>query len=199
MNKLLKLPIFLGVVGGLCAAILAGIDAITSPIITKNDETKIAENYKSIFTNIAEYQDVTIDDITTISSNDGTNFSDELYNGGCTGMCLVEKYQGAVYSFEVTGFAGKFKFQVGFAEGKYIGYADISNSESNQGASLIAGLKKPGKESSIYGIDASTNMLNGNYLNVDANCGSSKTGAPIANACNIAAADYANRYQGGGN
>ena len=39
MNKFLKLPLFLAVVGGVCTAVLATTYAITNPIVVQRAET----------------------------------------------------------------------------------------------------------------------------------------------------------------
>ena len=45
MNKFLKLPLFLGVVGGICTAVLATTYAITNPIkVAKENEAKVNAN-----------------------------------------------------------------------------------------------------------------------------------------------------------
>ena len=43
MNKMIKLPLFLGICGAACGAILAGVYAFTNPIIEETAAKKAAE------------------------------------------------------------------------------------------------------------------------------------------------------------
>ena len=61
MNKLVKLPLFLGICGGVCAAVLAGVNALTSPIIEKAKADKANAAYISMYNEFG----VTGTDITT--------------------------------------------------------------------------------------------------------------------------------------
>ena len=72
MNKMIKLPLFLGVCGAACAVILAGLYQVTQPII---DKTK-AENAAMAYLSMYEELGVTKSDIKVVDSVD---LSDELY------------------------------------------------------------------------------------------------------------------------
>lgn len=186
MNKLIKLPLFLALCGGVCAGILAGVNAITGPIIAKNEANKKAEAYISVFTN-AGYS-VEASDIESI---DVALLSDDLYNHGCSGKAVVEKVKGVVYDFSASGYGGQFTFQIAFAEGKYVGYTDISNNETNgYGKTVIANftntVKGQSAENDLLEISAYADLISGKSI----------TGKAIANAASYARADYMSYYSG---
>ena len=184
MNKLAKLPIFLGVVGACCAGVLAGINAITNPIIKQNEANKKAQAYLGVFNN-AGYT-IEASDIVTVTSEE---LSDDLYNHGCTGKAVVAKAKGVVYDFSATGYGGAFTFQLAFADGKYLGYTDISNNETGgYGKSVISGfdgaVKGQSAENELLDIAAYSTLISGRSI----------TGKAIASAASYARADYMEYY-----
>ena len=180
MNKIIKLPLFLGICGAACAGILAGVYSFTQPIVQKAQEEAAARAYVSMYTEYSvELSDVKVEGAVTLS--------DELYNAGCTGRAIVEKAKGVAYTCQVTGFGGAIKFQVAFAEGKYLGYTNLANSETpSYGGVLIE------KIATLFGTKPSADN---NALTSDIYSGSSRTGAPIASAVEVCRVDYLAWYQ----
>ena len=161
MNKMIKLPLFLGICGAACGAILAGVYAFTNPIIEENAAKKAAESYVSMY----KAYGVTTADVVVEGS---VSLSDSLFNVGCESRAIVEKAKGVAYTCNVTGYAGTISFQVAFAEGNY-GGALITKI-----ASAFAG--KPSAEKAPTEIYDYT--------------GSSFTGRPISAAIEACRQDY---------
>lgn len=180
MNKMLKLPLFLGACGLACAGLLAGVNAATKGPIQTYKDNKIKEEYVNIFS--TNGFSVTKEQLKTITA---VELSDGVYNVGCTGRALAVEIKGAAYTCKVKGYAGDVEFQVAFAEGKYLGYTNISNKEtSGYGADLIAKIS-----SLIKGISAEESILtNQNYI--DAMTNSSTTGKPVQEAIEACRNDY---------
>ena len=173
MNKLVKLPLFLGIVGASCGAVLAGLYAITNPIIEENTAKAAAQSYLEIYSkySVAE-SDIVVEGSITLS--------DELFNAGCENRAIVAKAKGVAYTCSFNGYGGEVKFQIAFAEGKYLGFKALTNKESNQGAAAIAGM--PGI---INGKDASASLLEEKVLNA-----ASYTGVPLAKIIEVCRNDY---------
>jgi len=180
MNKMAKLPIFLGCVGAVCSAALALVNSFTAPKIANDAAEAKALAYKTVLAS-ANYKNV---EVTPISDID---ISDELYNAGCKGFGKVDSIKACVYDFEATGYGGKFTFQVAFAEGKYIGFSNLSNTETaGFGADLLADLAS--NKNGFNGKNASEaeTSISGIIS------GRSKTGAPLVECVKVAYADYVN-------
>lgn len=173
MNKLVKLPLFLGICGAACAGVLAGVYAFTNPIIEENTAKAAAQSYLSLYAKYsASETDIVVEDAITLS--------DELFNAGCENRAIVAKAKGVAYTCSYSGYAGKVKFQIAFAEGKYLGFNAITSNESNQGATAISSM--PGL---INGKEASTSLLGEAVLNA-----ASYTGVPLANIIEVCRTDY---------
>lgn len=184
MNKLIKLPLFLGVCGGVCAGILAGVYAFTNPIILENAEKKANQAYYDTFKEFGNENTLVIDKTLSISDN--------LKNLGVVTKASVTTtgLNGMVYSCEVVGSATAggniISFQLAFANGKYYHYTNISNSETpTYGGSIINNMN-----SYINGLDAST-PLSSVQSYIDAISGSTQTGKALSNTIDACAADYA--------
>lgn len=173
MNKMVKLPLFLGICGGVCAGILAGVYAFTNPIITKNTE-KAA--YQAIYQAFAEFGNED-----TLSVSKPMTLSSELKNAGVynkqsvTGGSLND---GMVYACTTTtkGYGGVISFQVTFANGKFLAYTDLGNSETK---SMIGNMNNI-----VSGSDAS-----GYALAIVS--GETFTSKALKSAIDVIAADYA--------
>ena len=128
MNKMIKLPLFLGICGAACAGILAGVYSFTNPIIVRNAE-KVANaaiystfaNYGNEDTLVVETQDISNDLIAV-----GVSSKKKVTGGSLT--------DGMVYKCETVqkGYAGKITFQLAFANGKILSYTDIANSGTKE-------------------------------------------------------------------
>lgn len=175
MNKLVKLPLFLGICGAACAGVLAGVNAITAPIIeqARIDAANAAyiETYKE-FNVTSEH--ITIEEV-------------EIYAANCTTRAVIvnDAVKGIAYTCSAKGYAGTVSFQVAFANGQYLGYTDLGNNEtSGFGKDLIDKMT-----SLIKGNDANEALLNNsNYASAIA--GQSITGRAIANAVEACRTDY---------
>ena len=173
MNKLVKLPLFLGIVGASCGAVLAGLYAWTNPIIEENTAKAAAQSYLEIYKKYSVLEgDIVVENAITLS--------DELFNAGCENRAIVNKAKGVAYTCSFNGYGGQVKFQIAFAEGKYLGFKALVNKESNQGAAAISGM--PGI---INGKDAETSLLDEKLLNA-----ASYTGVPLANIIEVCRNDY---------
>lgn len=175
MNKIVKLPLFLGICGAACAGVLAGVYAFTQPIVERTQAEAAAKAYVSMYSEYGvELSDVVVEDAVILS--------DDLFNAGCTGRAIVEKADGVAYTCEVTGFGGSVKFQVAFAEGKYIGYTNLANSETpSYGGKLIE---------KIIGLFGAKPSADTNALTPDVYSGTTVTGAPVASAIEVCRLDY---------
>lgn len=181
MNKMLKLPLFLGACGLACAGLLAGVNAATKGPIQTYKDNKIKDSYVSIFSKNG--YSVTRDDLII---EDAIALTDEVYDAGGTGRALVESIKGVAYTCKVKGYSKDgIEFQVAFADGKYLGYTNISNSETaGYGADLIASL------TNLIKGNSSQDSIFANDKYVGAMTGVSKTGKPLADAIEACRNDY---------
>ena len=121
MNKLVKLPLFLGAVGCICGGVLAAVNFITEPVIAANEEKKANAAFYEHFSNFSKKNVVTV--------------KDELASAGITQKfyCFDESltFIGTVYECSVVGFAGKntpIKFTVSFANGAPLETVELPSS-----------------------------------------------------------------------
>ena len=130
MNKFLKLPLFLAVVGGVCTAVLATTYAITNPIVVQRVQKEQFAAYFCAFYlleadgetpktgAVAEEMDVAADLLAK-----GINKKVQIsYNG---------EVLGASYDGKVTGYGGDIIFQVSFRDGKYNSFTCLGHSETD--------------------------------------------------------------------
>ena len=110
MNKLVKLPLFLGICGAACAGVLAGVNALTAPII---EQAKLDAANAAYIETYKEYG-VTSDHITIEEV--------EIYAANCTTRALIvnDKVKGVAYTCSAKGYGGTISFQVAFANGTYL-------------------------------------------------------------------------------
>lgn len=175
MNKLVKLPLFLGICGAACAGILAGVNALTAPII---EQAKIDAANAAYIETYKEFG-VTSDHIKIEEV--------EIYAANCTTRAVIvnDKVKGVAYTCSAKGYGGTISFQVAFANGKYLGYTDLGNSETPSYGGVVIGKMS----SLINGIDANESLLN-NSGYASAIAGQSITGKAIANAVDACRTDY---------
>lgn len=182
MNKLVKLPLFLGICGAACAGVLAGINALTAPII----ENARIEKANAAYIKMYQEFNVVGSDVQTEEVED-----DALLKAGCSVRAIVENSQvrGIAYTCSVNGYGGTINFQVAFANGKYLGYTDLGNSETNgYGKTLISGMNDL-----IHGVDGNQ-ALSSYAAYTSAISGRSITGKALANSIEVCRADYMNWY-----
>lgn len=175
MNKLVKLPLFLGICGAACAGILAGVNALTAPII---EQAKIDAANAAYIETYKEFG-VTSDHIKIEEV--------EIYAANCTTRAVIvnDNVKGVAYTCSAKGYGGTISFQVAFANGKYLGYTDLGNSETPSYGGVVIGKMS----SLINGIDANESLLN-NSGYASAIAGQSITGKAIANAVDACRTDY---------
>ena len=175
MNKMIKLPLFLGICGAACAGILAGVNALTAPII---EQAKIDAANAAYIETYKEFG-VTSDHIKIEEV--------EIYAANCTTRAVIvnDKVKGVAYTCSAKGYGGTISFQVAFANGKYLGYTDLGNSETPSYGGVVIGKMS----SLINGIDANESLLN-NSGYASAIAGQSITGKAIANAVDACRTDY---------
>lgn len=126
MNKTLKLPLFLGAVCLIASAALAGVNALTAPIIAQYEEDARNRGYLEAL-GLDSSAGYTLSEL-IVSEGD-------LAAAGITGYVYFiddsdDSLFGAVYNGEVNGYVSAIKFQVGISDGKFTGYNDISNIET---------------------------------------------------------------------
>ena len=180
MNKLLKLPLFLGICGAACGGILAGVNALTAGTIAANKEKAANQAYYDTF---AEFgSDLVIDKTLAIS--------DELKAAGVTTKASVtaEGLDGVVYSCTVTGAAtagaNPLSFQVAFANGTYYGYTTLSSKETaGYGEKTFDYLA-----ANLPGKDASAALTKPGDVS-----GASQTWTSVVDAIEVCAKDYTSK------
>lgn len=130
MNKMIKLPLFLGVVGGLCGGVLAATNYITKDPIQKGEEARLNAAY------IKHFED--------FANKETPEVSASLLEAGVTSKALVynssNDYIGSIYQCTVTGFASEITFTVSFRDGQICKYVNIAASETGNGPTTIANL-----------------------------------------------------------
>lgn len=126
MNKLVKLPLFLGAVGCLCGGVLAAVNYFTEPVIKANEEKKANAAFYEHFSNFDKKNTATV--------------SEELATAGVTQKYYAfdssKTYIGTIYECSVVGYAGKsspIKFTVSFANGQPNHYVELSHNETSNG------------------------------------------------------------------
>ena len=179
MNKLVKLPLFLGITGASCALLLTGVYYLTNPIIINNQLTKENKAYIDLFNDY--------DSSFNIEGNDlkDEDISDSLYNNGVRTIKVINKVKGKAYKCESNGRNGTISFIVAFSNNKVIGYSNITNSEdAGYGKELLEN-----KIPSLFnkGIDASKEVLSKTDYT-----GATITGNAISKVIEVCRIDYLN-------
>ena len=174
MNKLVKLPLFLGICGAACAGVLAGVNAITAPIIEQAKIDAANASYIELFKDFG----VTSDHIDVQEAT--------LAEAGCTTKAIIvnDSVKGVAYTCSVKGYTGpgSINFQIGFANGKYHGYVDLGNTESKTGIIPLI-------NNTIKGIDANEALMS-NAKYQAAYAGTTVSAKAIAAAVEVCRADY---------
>ena len=174
MNKMLKLPLFLGIVGGLCGGVLAVTNFITEGPIKKGEEDRLNAAYFKHFEDFANKQ------IPEVSA--------ELQAAGVTSKVLVfnasNDFVGTIYQCTVTGFASDITFTVSFRDGQISKYINIAAAETGNGPTTIENLNV-----------ASSNELAAILASGKTWTGGTYTFAGINPALQACSADYLSEYQ----
>lgn len=179
MNKLVKLPLFLGITGASCALLLTGVYYLTNPIIINNQLSKENKAYIDLFNDYDSSYDVVNNDLKDES------VSDTLYNNGIRTIKVIKKVKGKAYKCETNGRNGTISFIVAFSNNKVIGYSNITNSEdAGYGKELLEN-----KIPSLFnkGIDIDKEILNKSDYT-----GATITGSAISKVIEVCRVDYQN-------
>ena len=184
MNKLLKLPLFLGICGAGCAGVLAGINEVTAPVI---EQAKI-ERANAAYIKMYKAYSVESSQIEVLSVED-----DSLLAVGCNTKAIIQNdnVKGVTYTCSTKGYGGTISFQVAFGNGEYVGYTDLGHTETDgYGKNLIASLSK-----TLKAIKDANISLNSDATYASAMAGKSITGKAIAKVIEVCRVDYLAWYQ----
>ena len=148
MNKFIKLPLFLGVVGGLCGGVLALTHFATKDIIADAEYQRANAAFYEHFEDFDKKNSVEVSE--TLASA-GVTAKYYIFNADLT-------YIGSVYQCEAVGYAGKskpIKFTISFDEtGKENNYVLLSHSETNQGSKFMTWLDGDNNGDRLSNLDA---------------------------------------------
>lgn len=176
MNKLIKLPLFLGVVGCLCGGVLSLTNYFTAEKIRKDEEARANAAYTAHFPNLAHRKEVTV--------------NETLLDGGVVAKSYAyndsNAYIGSIYTISAIGFAGKqtpVKFTVSFANGKPHHYEELGHGESAEGAKFMTWLKGDNNGDRLSNLEAGK-----------AETGSTRTYKAVSLAVSTCLADYLAEY-----
>ena len=130
MNKMIKLPLFLGATAAICGSVLAVTNYFTKDKIAQGEAERVNAAYKAHFPTL-RYK--SFEEVSESLSSNGVR--EKIY-------CFDDSksYIGTIYTCDAVGFAGKsnpIKFTVSFKDGLLNSYVTISHGESAAGASFI--------------------------------------------------------------
>lgn len=169
MNKMIKLPLFLGVVGGLCGSLLAVTYFITQPRIEAAEKERIAAAYRVHFADIKESVDKTV--------------SADLASAGVSAkvdaLDASQNVIGTIYTATVKGYGGDVTFTVSFANDQVRKFVTIASGESAQGKDFMTAIEG----ASDFAVDKV----------VDYKSGSSVTYGAVSKCINVCYADFAGK------
>ena len=148
MNKFIKLPLFLGIVGGLCGGVLALTHFITKDKIAADEYARANAAFYQHFEDFNKKNTVEVNETLT---NAGVTAKYYAFNVDST-------YIGTVYQCEVVGYAGKstpIKFTVSFDEtGKENAFVVLSHGETSQGNAFMTWLEGDNNGDRLSNLDA---------------------------------------------
>lgn len=171
MKQIIKLPLFLGIVGGLCGGLLALTNYFTAPKIEKDEALRVNAAYLEHFT-FSNIKDAEINEKLTKA---GVNAKKLTYDES-------DKYIGTIYSCSVVGFGGDVKFTVSYKDGKALKFIVTDAKESQQGSAFLAGLE----------ADTDGSVLNNL---ADNKAGSTVTYNAVSSALETCLSDYLSEYK----
>ncbi|MGM9857672.1 MAG: hypothetical protein ACI311_00230 [Bacilli bacterium] len=172
MNKLVKLPLFLGAVGCLCGGVLALVNHFTEPVIKENEEKKANAAFYEHFSNFDKKNTVAVSDTLAAS---GVTQKYYAFDASKT-------YIGTIYECSVVGYAGKsspIKFTISFANGQPNHYVALSHAESNVGKIFMDWLAGDVDGNRLSNLEAGKTFS-----------GSTVTYAAVNSAVTVCSADY---------
>lgn len=179
MNKLVKMPLFLGVTCLVCGGLLAGIVALTDPVIEKNEQERLSAAFRTMYDDESALVTKTI--VINEEGNPISEINDVTHTGG----------ESAVYKVTSSSSYERMTFYVGISrENNTVdAYYSLSTSTSSLG----------------YGNFQNSDNISNLYQGYDGNgtiivTGTSVTSRAVKVAVDACLDDYAVRYLGeGGN
>ena len=171
MKQVIKLPLFLGIVGGLCGGLLALTNYFTAPKIEKDEALRVNAAYLEHFT----FSNIKDGEITDTLAKAGVTAKKITYDAS-------EAYIGTIYNCTVAGFGGDVKFTVSYKDGKALKFIVTESKESKEGSDFLAGLEGD-KDGSIL-----------NNL-ADNKAGSTTTYNAVSSAMETCLNDYLSEYK----
>ena len=173
MNKLLKLPLFLGVVGCLCGGVLAVTNHFTAPVIQEAEKARENAAYVKHFANLDEKKEQSLTESLTKGGVDA-----KYYAYDATGA-----YIGSVYKCSVKGYVDTISFTISFKNGVANHYEEIAQKETVNGKTFMEWLKG----------DTNGNRL-GNLEEGKTLSGSTTTYNAVSKVVGLCFADYTAEY-----
>lgn len=134
MNKMIKLPLFLGIVGGICGGLLAGTHALTKGKIEKDENIRKNAAYLVHFADLANTK---VADSASFQAVWSTHKNIKNINV-IEVLNSSEAVIGKVYEATVKGFVDDIVFTVSFKDSSINKFVVINSKENAQGAAFIA-------------------------------------------------------------
>lgn len=196
MNKFVKLPLFLGVVGGICTAVLATTYAITNPEFEKREAERKNAAFKDILIGFGLTDEdgnvkAGVETVEFIIGAEDSNFelSTKLSSVGYSRKVMISQDDtvvGAFYEGKADGFGGEdsINFQLSFKEDKCYSFVCLSNGESGPGIPYLEKIPELVKDKPVSYFTAAA-------LDADLGGGATYTRDGIVPAIVAAATDYA--------
>jgi len=135
MNKFVKFPLVLGIVGLICGAALGVVNEVTSGKIQENLAKKANEGLTKVVSNFVSAEDIT----TTLPADElSANGITSVYKVYGTGNALTAY----VYNAKFIGYASEVVYMVAIdpTEAKFIGFYKVSDAETRKGTLQDSGL-----------------------------------------------------------
>lgn len=176
MNKFVKLPLFLGVCGALCAGVLATVSAITTPIVEKRLENEKNANYLELM------------QIEAADKFEDGEVTDSLKSKYVTAVKVVyvgDEVIGVVYDGFLNDGFSEWNLQLGIKEGTYTGLKYSSPEPDGVGLPMIKGFSED-----IIGKTIDTPSSD-----ISASVSSQATNPMLREFVSACAADYSANYK----
>lgn len=178
LNKMISLPLFLGVVTLLSAGILGGVHALTNPIIEQRNIKLENEGLFKVLDIENADEIVVAADVSHLSAGNVKRKTTLYLSGNVVGV---------VYYIETTGYESGLNFQLGLKDNIYAGFNIISESETKDYGHLLL----PTINDQIKGksIDSPLALDYSQGLSAGQTAGDF-TGKALMTAFNVCVADY---------
>ncbi len=177
MNKMIVLPLFLGIVTLASAGVLGGVHALTNPIVTQRNAKLENEGLFKVL-DIESADDVD-------SDNDVSHLSSANVKRK-TILSLAGTVVGVVYYIETTGWSSGLNFQLGLKDNIYAGFNVISENETpGYGKDFL-----PTVNEQIKGKSIDEPLVLDFGLGITSGETAATTGNTLLNAFSVCVADY---------